>query len=107
MALIAAAAIAAAGTIGGTLLSNRASGQASNAAQQGAAAALNEQQRQFDISQANAKPWLTTGTSALNRIAQIYGLDTYTPAQPGSAAAASNDAATLAKIREGAQAWES
>lgn len=60
------------------------------AAKQGAAASQNatdqtiaEQRRQFDIGQQNMQPWLTTGNSALNQLAGLYGLNT----QPGGASA--------------------
>lgn len=52
---------------------------AKSAAKTTAAAAdrsLGVQQKEFDATTANNKPFLTTGTSALNQLAGLYGLDT-------------------------------
>lgn len=113
MAIFAAAGIAAAGAIGGSLISSNAASNAASTSAAGSAAATAEQRREFDVSTARQQPWLTTGASALNQLAKIYGLDTYSFNQPsGGTPGAStgpnpNDAATLAQIRQGAQAWES
>lgn len=80
-----AAGIAAAGAIGGALIGSSATNNAANATAAGSAAATAEAGRQFNIGQANQQPWLTTGGSALQKLAGLYGLDTYTPAAPGSA----------------------
>lgn len=107
-----AAGIAAAGSIAGAAISSSANKDAVNATQQGAATATAEQKREFDIGTARQQPWLTTGSSALNQLAKIYGLDSYSFNQPSGGATGSaggsnpNDAATLAQIRSGAQQWE-
>lgn len=70
---------AAAATVGGALITSNANNKAVDATSASSAAATAEQKRQFDIAQANQKPWLVTGTSALNKLAGMYGLDTYQP----------------------------
>lgn len=85
MPLFIAAGIAAAGAIGGALISSSATNKAANATEASAATATAEQARQFNISRATQQPWLTTGSSALQKLGALYGLDTYTPQPPGSA----------------------
>lgn len=83
--------------IGGSLIAGGgalAAGSAQAGAIEGAAdTATAESKRQFDIGQANQQPWLVTGTSALNKLGSMYGLDTYQPnfagaPAPGSATGA-------------------
>lgn len=110
MAFIAAAAISGIGAIGGSLISADATGKAVKATQQGAQAALDEQGREFNIGQNNLQPWLRTGSSALGKLAQLYGLDSYSLAPPGGSNAATGtttagDTAALANIRSGLEAW--
>lgn len=85
MPLFWAAGIAAAGSIGGALISSNASNKAADATGAAAASATAEQARQFDISRTTQQPWLTTGSSALQKLAGLYGLDTFTNPPPGSA----------------------
>ena len=80
-ALLGTAALGAAGSIAGNRAQSNAAKSAANASQQATDAAIAEQRRQFDIGQKNMQPWLTTGNSALNTLAGIYGLNT----QPGGA----------------------
>jgi len=107
-------AIAAVGALAGGALQSSAIGDASSASAAGSAAAMAEQRREYDLNAARQQPWLTTGASALNRLASIYGLDTFTFNQPGGAGAAgaagatgptANDQQALAQIRSGLAAW--
>jgi len=110
MAIIWAAAIAGAAALGGSAIYSSSVSDAADESAKGSAQAIAEARRQFDIGQANQRPYLVAGTSALNTLARMYGLDTYTPAYPGTqqgdAQQATSDKAALAKIKEGAQAWE-
>lgn len=112
MPLFWAAGIGAVGQIAGGLISGNAASSAADKSAAGAAAATAEQKREYDINVARQQPWLTTGSSALSQLAKIYGLDSYSFNQPSGGASGSaggsnpNDAATLAQIRQGAQAWE-
>lgn len=70
-----AAAIAGAAIIGGvasTVSANKAAGAAKSAAN----SSIAEQQREYDQARADNAPFRTTGVSALNDIAKLYGLDT-------------------------------
>src|SRR5690625_382909 len=71
---VAAAAVAA----GGSIYASNQAKKAGEGQQHAANDAIGEQRRQFDINQQNQAPWLNTGTSALNRLASIYGLNTGT-----------------------------
>ncbi len=79
MPMIWAAALMATATVGSSLIGSSATGKAADATAASSAAAIAEQRRQFDIGQANQQPWLVTGTSALNKLGAMYGLDTYQP----------------------------
>lgn len=70
-----------AGAAIGASATNKAAQQGAAASQQATDATIAEQRRQFDIGQQNQQPWLTTGNSALNQLAGLYGLNT----QPGGA----------------------
>lgn len=61
------AAIAAAGVIGGAVISGNAADKASKAQQDATGAALTEQQREYDLNQANQKPYLDAGKQALGQ----------------------------------------
>jgi hypothetical protein len=50
--------------------------KAAGAAKSAANSSIGEQQREYDQARADQAPWRTTGSSALNKIAQLYGLDT-------------------------------
>lgn len=85
-AILGAAAIGAGASIYSGSQQAGAIDSASAATAAAAAGAIAEQRRQFDLAQQNQKPWLVTGTSALNTLANMYGLDTYQPnwnAPPG------------------------
>lgn len=71
-----AAGVGAAGAIGGAVISGNAAKSAAKTSAQAADRSLAVQQQQFDQTTANNKPFLTTGTSALNQLAGLYGLDT-------------------------------
>ena len=103
-AILGSAALGAAGSVAGSNAQSKAAKSAANASQQATDASIAEQKRQFDIAQQNQQPWLTTGTSALNQLASLYGLQT---AQP-SAASQFNEAAYLAANPDAAQDrdWE-
>lgn len=94
MPLFIAAGIAAAGTLGAAYMGSQASNKAADATGAAAASATAEQRRQFDISNTNQQPWLTTGSSALQKLGALYGLDTYTPGAPGSANGAPGQSGT-------------
>jgi len=49
--------------------------RAADAASQASASSLAEQRRQFDQSRADQQPWLRTGTSALDALSKLYGLN--------------------------------
>lgn len=76
MAAITTGVIAAAGAVGGAYLSSQGSKSAANTQAAAADAATAEQAREYNQTQQNMQPWLTTGTSALNQLAQMYGLST-------------------------------
>lgn len=75
-AILGSAALGAAGSIAGSNAQSNAAKAAANASQKATDASIAEQKRQFDIAQQNQQPWLTTGTSALNQLASLYGLQT-------------------------------
>jgi hypothetical protein len=66
------------GDIGGAIISSNASKKASKQQQQSADAAINEQRRQFDISQQNQQPFLQFGTGAVNKLGDLLGIQTQT-----------------------------
>lgn len=53
---------------------------ASNAQSRAADAANDTQRYMYDQSRQDQMPWLTTGASALNKLGQLYGLNTMAPA---------------------------
>lgn len=63
------AAIAAAGAIGGALISSHSASKAADAQQHGTDQALAENAREFDITQANQAPYLAAGKTALGTLA--------------------------------------
>lgn len=70
-----AAGIGAAGAVASSSAQSKAAKSAANASQQATDATIAEQRRQYDLSRADQQPWLTTGTSALNQLAGLYGLN--------------------------------
>jgi hypothetical protein len=72
--------VAGAAVVGGAAQYS-ASRSASRAAARGADAATAEEARQYDTTRSDLAPYRVIGNSALNRIGQIYGLDTTTPEQ--------------------------
>lgn len=87
-AILGSAALGAVGSIAGSKSQSKAAQQSANASQNATNATIAEQRRQFDIAQRNQQPWLTTGTSALNQLASIYGLSQTSPAATGAGGAA-------------------
>lgn len=69
------AGVSAAGALGGALINSSATDSASKASSQAADKSLAVQQQQYGDTKANNAPYLNTGTSALDRLANIYGLD--------------------------------
>lgn len=57
--------------------------QAANAARDAAAVSTAESARQYDQSRADNQPWLSTGTSALDSLATLYGLNGKTQSMDG------------------------
>lgn len=70
-----AAGVGAAGAVASSSAQSKAAKSAANASQQATDATIAEQRRQYDLSRADQQPWLTTGTSALNQLAGLYGLN--------------------------------
>lgn len=100
--------------IGSTILGNNAAQNAADLSAAASTRAINETRRQYDINQGNLRPWLTTGASALGKLANLYGLDSYTLGQPAGTGTslspgqqAAKDSQVLAQIRRGALDWES
>src|ERR1700757_629320 len=73
-AVVGAGVIGAGGAMYASSQNAKAAGRASAAQQQGNNAAISEQQRQFDINQANLHPWLQSGQGALSQQMQLLGL---------------------------------
>lgn len=71
-----AAGVGAAATVAGAVISGNAAKSAAKTNAASADKSLKAQQDNFDATTANNKPFLATGTSALNKLAGIYGLDT-------------------------------
>lgn len=99
-AILGSAALGAAGSAIGANAQKKAAKKGAEASQQATDATIAEQRRQFDIGQRNQQPWLTTGNSALNRLAGLYGLSTsniasggYSTANGGGAAPATQTSA--------------
>jgi len=72
--MVAAAVIGAAvvGATASTIASNKAAGAAGKASQN----SVQEQQREYDQARSDNTPFRTTGVSALDQVAKLYGLDT-------------------------------
>jgi hypothetical protein len=81
MGILGAAAISAIGAIGGGLISSGGASDAANAQQQSSQAAIAEQQREFDTTQANFAPYLKAGTGALSPLTTLLGLNGNGPLQ--------------------------
>lgn len=73
---IAAAAVAAGGSIASSSNSAGAAGDAANATQQATAMQVGEQKREYNQTRSDYAPYRTTGVSALDQLANIYGLAT-------------------------------
>lgn len=69
------AVIGAGAVLGSAVIGSNAASSAARSSATASKRALQVQVKQFNEATANNKPFLTTGTSALNRIAQMYGLD--------------------------------
>lgn len=71
--VVAAAAIGAVGAIGGGLIASSGARSAANAQTQADQQAIGEQQREFNINQANYAPFLSAGQSALRGFGDLVG----------------------------------
>lgn len=71
-----AAGVGAVGAVAGGIISSNGAQSAARTNATEADKSLAAQQSNFDATTANNKPFLTTGTSALNQLARLYGLDT-------------------------------
>lgn len=71
-----AAGVGAAGAVAGAAISSSGAQSAAKTNAASAANSLTAQQDNFATTTANNKPFLATGTSALNQLAGLYGLDT-------------------------------
>ena len=112
-----AAGIGAAGAIGGSLIQSNAAGNAEKTQQTEANASLTEQQREFNINQANEAPWLQAGQGALSQLSagtapggafvQPYG-QTFNPGafQAPTGITEQNDPGYQARLQLGQQALE-
>jgi hypothetical protein len=72
---IAAAAITAAATIGGSLIASHSANKAADAQSDAAQLGIDEQKREFDLSRGDLMPWLTAGQSALGGMLDLLGLN--------------------------------
>lgn len=63
------------GAIGSALIGSSATSDAANAQQQSSAAALAQNEQQFNRTQANEAPWLAAGGGALGRLSSLYALN--------------------------------
>lgn len=77
---VAAAAVGAAGTIGGAAISSSAANAGSKAQQAAANQAINQQQKNLDLTEQNESPYLAGGANAESELQQLLG--TYTGAFP-------------------------
>jgi len=75
MPAVAAAGLSLAGSIYSTSQANNAADKAAKAQNKGAQQAIALQREQFTQGRQDQMPWLVTGSSALARLAQTYGLD--------------------------------
>lgn len=73
---VVSAGVAAAGAVAGGVIAANGAKSAAKTSAQASQNALNVQQQEYDQTKANNLPFLTTGTSALNQLAGLYGLDT-------------------------------
>jgi len=83
--------VSAVASIAGSVIQGNAAKSAASAQAAAANAANTEQARQFDITQANQKPFLETGTSANQRLAYLMGLN------PTSSGASASNRDTIAQ----------
>lgn len=65
--------VAAGAAVLGAVNSSNAAGDAADAQTQSSAAAIAEQQREFDITQANQQPFINTGTAANAKLSDLLG----------------------------------
>lgn len=64
----------AAGPIIGGLIGGNSANKAADTQAQASSAAIAEQQRQYDLARADAAPWRTAGSNAVNRLSYLMGL---------------------------------
>lgn len=75
-AILGSAALSAGGAIASSNAQKKAAQNAANASQNATDQTIAEQRRQYNQSRQDMMPWLTTGTSALNTLGGLYGLNT-------------------------------
>lgn len=73
------AAIAAIGSIGGSLIGSQGAKDAAAAAVAGTQAGIDESRRQFDIAQGNIQPAIDTGNAARDRLSAFLGIGNVSP----------------------------
>lgn len=92
--VVAAAGIAAGGSLLGGLMGSSSAKKAAREQAKAAQAAIAEQQRQFDLTRSDAKPWMQAGSGAVYSLADLLGIKTgvaptapttaqFTTTQPG------------------------
>lgn len=69
--------IGAVGSLAGGKMQSNAAGNAANASAQGSRDAINAQIAMYNQSRSDTMPWQQTGVGALNMLAQMYGMPTY------------------------------
>lgn len=67
--------------VGSALIGSQAAGQAAGAQSNASAAAVAEQQREFNIQNKNAMPYTIAGTNAMNQLQQLLGLKSGSPSK--------------------------
>jgi hypothetical protein len=97
---LAAAAVTAGASIYSSSQANKAAKKAAKTQQQGADAAIALDREQFTQGRQDQMPWLVTGSSALSRLAQTYGLD-YQDFNPNPVAAAQPTTTAAAQTAQG------
>jgi hypothetical protein len=82
---VVAAGVTGAATLGSGLMQANAASQAAQDQENAAKSAQALQQQEFQQTQQNLSPWMTTGSSALQQIASLYGLGPGGNGQPNTA----------------------
>jgi hypothetical protein len=83
MGFIAGGALAAAGSVAGSMMSANAAGKAADAQAQSASDQLALQKYMFEQGRTDQAPWRTVGGRSLNELAALYGIQPYGPGDEG------------------------